>query len=103
MDQRGQNTGDMNTNRIYHGGDAASNTSAIAFAGDVPPMTSNTEIWDGSTWTEVNNLAQARNALGDAGNATAALASSGSNGSTTFYAVTEEWNAATTNSTLTAS
>ena len=84
-------TGDMNTNRIYHGGDAASNTSAIAFAGDVPPMTANTETWDGSTWTEVNNLSQARNGLADAGNATTALASSGSDGSSTFYTNTEEW------------
>jgi len=96
-------TGDMNTNRIYHGGDASSNTFAIAFAGDVPGMTANTETWNGSSWTEQNNLAQARNGLGDAGSAISALASSGSDGSSTFYTNTEEWTADNALSTVTVS
>ena len=66
-------------------------------------MTANTETWNGSSWTEQNNLAQARNGLGDAGSAVSALASSGSDGSSTFYTNTEEWTADNALATVTVS
>ena len=43
----------------------------IAFiaGGDTPSVTGNTEEWNGSTWSEVNNLITARSKGGGAGNA----------------------------------
>ena len=47
----------MNTAR-WLGGGAGTETAGLAFGGEVPPNTAtvNTESWNGSTWTEVNNL-----------------------------------------------
>ena len=42
-------------------------TDALIFAGSVPGNTANTEAWNGTSWTEVNNLATARALLGGAG------------------------------------
>ncbi len=47
----------MNTAR-YHLGGAGITTAALAFGGH--PASGLTESWDGSTWTEVNNLTTAR-------------------------------------------
>ena len=35
-------------------------TNAVAFGGTLDPKSSNTELWNGSSWTEVNNLNTAR-------------------------------------------
>ena len=47
----------LNTSR-NDGGMSGSSTSALVFGGD--PVGLNTELWDGSSWTEVNNLGTAR-------------------------------------------
>ena len=47
----------LNTSR-NDGGMSGSSTSALVFGGD--PVGLNTELWDGSSWTEVNNLGVAR-------------------------------------------
>jgi hypothetical protein len=73
MEQLGQKL-DINTTEFI-GGDGATNTSAIASGGDVPHnVHSNTEFWDGTSWTEVSRFSYSKKSLGDAGNATAALA-----------------------------
>ena len=37
-------------------GAEVSNTSALAMGGSAPPDTAATELWNGSSWTEVNDL-----------------------------------------------
>jgi hypothetical protein len=60
-----------------------------------------TEAWDGTSWTEVADLATARSTNGGAGTQnTTALSFGGESPITTS---TEEWNVPTTNNTLTAS
>jgi hypothetical protein len=51
------------------------NTAALAFGGD-PPV-GNTESWNGTSWTELNDLNTARRILTGAGTSTAALAFGG--------------------------
>ena len=68
------------------------NTSALAFGGEIPPsgVTGNTEDWNGSTWAEINNLNTARRTLAGAGTSTAGLAFGGWGPS--IYDNTETWN-----------
>jgi hypothetical protein len=40
---------------------AGTNTAALAFGGNIPPTTGATETWNGTNWTEVNDLNTARN------------------------------------------
>ena len=54
-------SGNMNTARNGMWG-AGIATAALAFGGY--PTTGDTESWDGSTWTEMNNLNTARSQLG---------------------------------------
>jgi hypothetical protein len=37
-----------------------SQTAALAFCGDVPPYSAYTETWNGTNWTEVNDMNTAR-------------------------------------------
>ena len=63
-------------------------TGAIAFGGDVPPRTVNTESWNGTSWTEVGNLASAQQYSNGAGSSNkAGLAIGGY----PDRATTEEW------------
>jgi hypothetical protein len=86
-------------------GGSGTSTSGLIF-GKGPPYTGATEIWNGSTWTEIADLATARGSGGSsrtAGTASAALFFNGeaAPGQTVL---TEEWTAgSSTNSTLTAS
>ena len=47
--------GNMNTARDQIGG-AGTQTSALAFGGRLPSTTAVTELWNGTNWTEVNNM-----------------------------------------------
>ena len=47
--------GDLNTGR-NEGGGAGIQTAALVFAGVTPAQTANTESYDGTSWTEVNNM-----------------------------------------------
>ena len=66
----------MNTARKACGGIGDSQTAAIVCGGrNAPAFLANVEIYDGSTWTEVNNLPTLKNGLdtGGAGTSTAGL------------------------------
>ena len=72
--------GNLNQGRHSHGGACATKDSGILFGGrgEPPnPKTSNTESYNGTAWSEVNNLGTARYGLGGAGTATAGLAFGG--------------------------
>ena len=67
-----------------------SSTSALAFGGPASsPITGKTELWNGTSWAEQNDLSTARYSLGGSGNATAALGFGG--GDPTKIVSTEEW------------
>jgi hypothetical protein len=63
------------------------------------------ESWNGTSWTEQANLAatNSSNGLGISSAASAIIFGGFAPTPSTFAAVTEEWTAATLNSTLTAS
>ena len=65
----------------------------MAFGGSVAPR-AQTELWNGTNWTEVNDLGTGRYAPGGVGTQTAALAFGGDNPSASpaVEAVTEKWN-----------
>jgi len=59
-------------------GTSGISTAALAFGGwNKPADTANTELWNGSTWTEKGNLNSARQALSGVGTNTATLAFGG--------------------------
>ena len=62
-------------------------TAAIGCGGD--PDGNFTEVWNGSNWTEVNNLSTTRESLGGAGEYTSGLVFGGS---ANPKQQTEEWN-----------
>ena len=72
------------------GGVGASNTDALAFGGYDSKQRTYTETWNGSAWTELNDLNTARETAGNFGTSTAALYAGGYTGS--FVGVTEDWN-----------
>jgi hypothetical protein len=79
------------------GSSAGSSTAALAFGGANYPTTSNlavTEVWNGSTWTEVNDLNTGRESIGGCGTSTAAQANGGgaTYPSSAVYNVTEQYN-----------
>ena len=69
-------------------------TSGLVFGGTTPPNSALTESFDGTSWTEVNDLNTARRAFGGSGiSNTSALAFGGVHTSNT--ADTESWNVLT--------
>jgi len=65
-------------------------TAALAYGGAPPGTTAQTESWNGSSWTEVNDLNTARTSVVGSGIQTATLAYGGA--TPTVTAVTESWN-----------
>jgi hypothetical protein len=55
------------------------------------PTTANTEVWNGTSWTEVTNMNLARGTLTGNGTSTLALATGGS-AATGIQATNESWN-----------
>ena len=51
--------------------------SSFVFGGATPSVTANSESWDGSSWTEVNNLNSARRNVGGFGSVSLALSAAG--------------------------
>ena len=83
--------GSLNTARNHVGGAGISNNSALAVGGSVSPR-AQTENYNGSSWTEVNDLNNGRTYADCAGTATAALAIGGAGGSTPATAgYVESW------------
>ena len=83
-------------------------TQALLFGGRVGPAasppgnTAVTELWNGSSWTEINDMATARyngSSLPASGGAASAIAAGGHN----KVATTEEWESSLANKTITAS
>ena len=72
------------------GGVGPDNTSALAFGGTHPSAHALTESWNGTNWTEVNDLNTARDTGGSIGTATSALFAGGF--IPPFSGKTEEWN-----------
>ena len=82
----------MNTGRR----NVASNgiqTAALGFGGASPPTTrlASTESYDGTTWTNVNSLINARSTLGGAGTQTAGLAFGGYTTADGATGISESW------------
>ena len=80
----------MNTGRESLAG-AGTQTAALGFGGNGPPITGVTEEYNGTIWTSVNSMNTARTALGGAGLQTSALAFGGSPDGTSVVASTEEF------------
>ena len=71
--------GSLNTPRTQVSGAGTSNTSALAFGGEAPgsPPTAVTESYNGSSWTEVNDLNSAKQLAAGTGTQTSALSIGG--------------------------
>ena len=85
---------DMNNPHQEHGfAQQSTNASTLNYGGPQPGGATNTEEWNGSVWTETNNLSTGRSAGGSAGNINNALYFGGSSPalSPTTTAATEEW------------
>ena len=83
-------TATLNDTRSRLGGAGETDSSSVAFGGFAPNGTVNTELWDGSSWTEVGNMGTARYALAGTGTKSSALGSGGYTSGR--LAATEEWN-----------
>ena len=81
--------GTMNTARNSLGG-AGTQTAALGFGGQ-PPNTGATESYNGTSWTEVNDLS-ARNGVGSTGTQTSAIAFGGEGSAPNPKNLTELWN-----------
>ena len=64
-------TADLNSARGYGMGGSGTQTSALAYAGNIPPSPSTnliaTESWDGSSWTEVADMNTKREGVAGSG------------------------------------
>lgn len=88
-------TADLNSARGYGMGGAGTQTSALAFGGNIPPSPPTTliatESWDGSSWTEVNDMNTKREGVAGSGaDNTSAIAVAGNVPPLT--GITEIWN-----------
>ena len=82
----------LNSTRYAVAGTGASNSAALVFGGYTNGPTGATEQYDGSSWTELNDLNQARGYLDGAGTYTAALAFAGLTPPSPGEGETETWN-----------
>ena len=91
-------TPSLNTAKIQDGGAGADNTSAISFGGYTTGFSNiaNTEQWNGSSWTEVNDLNTAVGYQFNGGSVTAAWSAGGLTGGSSNATATELWNSPTT-------
>ena len=78
----------MNTARRVAAGSGDSSTSALCFGGYPNPSGALTELWDGTSWTEVNDLNTSRYQLMGVGTSTNALGVGGN----PARAINEKWN-----------
>ena len=84
--------GSLNTARSFMAGTGASNTAALAFGGTTGPLSKLNESYNGTSFTEVNDLNTARAALGGAGTQTSTLAFGGNLQNPTTFNLVESWN-----------
>jgi hypothetical protein len=87
--------GNMNSTKGSHSGFGASKDSALAGGGaespSPPPAGVNTEIYNGTTWTEVNNLSTGTQMSGSFGTVTAGIFASGSDSTGAAIANNQSW------------
>ena len=88
---------EVNRGRSAIGAGTTSQTSAVIFAGSNPPPVpsptpaeASTETWNGTSWTEVNEMNTGRSGVGSFGTATSCIAASGYSGG--FVENVEIWN-----------
>ena len=85
-------SGNMNTARYRLSGNGTQ-TSALGYGGNSPPYVTITEAYDGSSWTEVNDMNTSRKSGGGIGaDSTAALSFGGENTDSSALTATEIWN-----------
>ena len=89
----------MNTGR-YSAGASGTSTNGLFFGGQSPD-TGKTESWNGSAWTEINDMSTARYGIG--GTMTSARATLASGGTPPTTTATEEFTASLANLTITSS
>ena len=87
------NVADMGTNRRTTWCAVGSQTAGLCAGGFSPPQTANSEEWNGSAWSEGNNLNTARYGNQGGGSQTSAITWSGTtDGGSTFTTASEEYN-----------
>jgi len=84
--------GALNTPRQYSSGAGDSNSSALAIGGNNGSAIASVESYNGSAWTEVNDLNTARDNNMAAGTSTSALAFAGKDVPDALVTLTETWN-----------
>ena len=84
--------GSLNVARSFMAGTGISNSAALAFGGTTGPMSALNESYNGTSFTEVNDLNTARAALGGAGTQTSTIAFGGNLQNPTSFAIAEIWN-----------
>ena len=84
--------GALNSGRYGAGGAGTSNSLALVFGGFPNGPTGATELYNGSSWTEVSDLNHGRGYIDSAGTTTAALAFGGNSASTASDTRTEKYN-----------
>jgi len=83
-------TGNSRNNGVNEGGGSGGDqTAGIAFSGSPPSIQQKTELYNGTNWTEVNDMSEARRYAGSCGTQTAALAAGGAY---PWSALVESWN-----------
>ena len=94
----------LNTARD-NGASMGTTTAALAAGGQIAPgITANSETWNGTAWTEGNNLNTARSHFHGAGVYTSAVVVGGESPlSPAVTATVEEWSGVDTNETITVS
>ena len=95
MDLHGSSCSNLNTEKIQDGGGGDSNTTVYASGGTREGFVAlaKTELWNGTAWTEVNDLSLARGYQYNGGNASCRLERWRNLQPGAFTAQTEEWNA----------
>ena len=81
--------GNMNKGTYYGASSGESSSSALYTGGKASPVTGATELYDGTSWTEVNDLNTARELFSATGTQTSTVAFGGGPSNT---GVTESWN-----------
>jgi len=81
----------LNTARRSAGSAAATNTAAICAGGHTTTQIDSTESYNGTTWTEVNNLTTARSDNATIGSQTNALTIGGYRAPPDYQATCEKW------------
>ena len=99
-----QEVADLNEGKQYVASAGLSADLSLAFGGNTPSVTVNTEAWNGTAWTEVNNMSfsSASRKGTPASTSVATLASGGTPGPGDVT-TTEEWTASLANKTITSS